>query len=441
MKTKILIILLFFVANTHAQWFFATNSAPGKATQLTDTHYARVIADGGTVDSKPVILQFCKQYYQIRGTLDDIMLVAGRMFGYQQTSGATTKIYDLGGNDLTQTTSANRPIFLTWDATDSNYYISPDATNANYISTPNSTAFNNIGDLDVILKINISNFTTFRYLFERNGTAPNKQFYVWVHTNGKLEFNFSLNGTDVLGSASNALSAGLKWYRIKHFSSDGSTSFYSGTNGTTWTLINTVPNVGQTGNLANVNCTNIWCAQTTTNNSVNYPVYKIKIFKGFYDAGGTLISEFAPRYYHPEISKTTYTDSITNEVFTIGRDVVATGYKGEIIDRNTVLFDGINDKLDGAINYSGAFTSYYDPDYPNAYEIGTTAQTIGYKSSAFALAKSAMIIVVKNADGAVKLTAMQNLYNLYFLKKNPLSYLTGPFDQDTQFAQIQILGQ
>jgi hypothetical protein len=428
MKNIFLIIVICFSFDGISQYVPYPDPSAGEY-QIMKNHCARVRADTGVIDDSTKITLFLADLYEARGSLSDDLVISGDMFGYKQTSGAQRCQYTLNNKgDFKQLTLANRPLFLDWNTSDKNYFINPLNATAGTIYAAHSVTYNSITNQDILIKINVASVAGAEYvIINRMGAAGNKQFKVAILA-ANIRYSYSIDGTAVITASTSptSITTGLKWYRIKRTSSNGDVDFYSAANSatipTSWTLLDHETSAN-TGALKDVT---YQMSYGTTGIGILHKIYQIKVYSGFHDAGGTLVSEMNPNYYHADSATSGYVDSTTNESFTINRSTAVSGYLADIVYRPTTFFDAVDDRLVDTIAYNGALTVYFDSNYPNGYEIGTSTQYLGYKGAAYTLAKTGLIMVFKGTDMYEKVANMQSLYSNKFYYTT--YYLNPPYD-------------
>lgn len=378
-------------------------------TQIAQAHYDRVVADGGTLPSLSKLTDFLTDYYAIRKTAKDTNILCDpHLLGYKLSSNKLTKLYDLTGNDFYQQTSVNMPVFQNWDEVNGNYFINTMGVANNSIQSE-KLAITNLSDLDIIFHINITDITSSNNIIFERRDSTSGNFRVFISA-GLMRAWFWLDGT-ILITTSQAVTIGNKWYRIKRIAATGNVIFYSSDTRGNWTIMSTKTGL-TAGNFTDgtiVNSIGVTC---------RFRIYEIEIWNGDSDAGGIRIEHYNSNDYNPGVDRNKVVSASTGRIFNINRDSGITGIKGEIIYRNTALFDGINHRITRTSNYAGSITNYYDGLYPDAYQVLEDIQDIGYAQGIYKITKSATLYSVKRTDPIQIRTAMQALYQNYFLNSD-----------------------
>lgn len=124
-------------------------------------------------------------------------------------------------------------------------YISlPGAIN-NYLSTPDSVPLSIVGDLDVRIKVALTDWTPSgkMCLVAKWGSSAGSRSFRWeIDTAGKMEFDWTADGTTSIGPVVSTNALGItdgtvKWLRATLAVSNRVVTFYTSDDGITWTQV------------------------------------------------------------------------------------------------------------------------------------------------------------------------------------------------------------
>jgi hypothetical protein len=267
--------------------------------------------------------------------------------GTGATSGqAAAKLYSLTvAGDAVQATAASQPLLLSHNGSD-NYWWGSGVT-GNYCSTPNAAANQIVGDFDIKVKITTGTLSgTETGLFTKYDGITNKAQYMLVlRGDGFLRTYISSNGTSNSNFVSNTTTIANNWtgwVRVTRVSSTGLITYYTSTDGATWTQLGTTTNLF-TGNLYSGD-TEVEIGAYNTGASGSNVSVKVLQSTISNSIGGAPVVDFNPASYNAATSQTAWT-SATGEVWTINTGTATTGYKGVLVDRTIVQGDGVDDQL------------------------------------------------------------------------------------------------
>ncbi len=231
--------------------------------------------------------------------------------------------YDLSGNPL--------PTAYTYDA------VSLNGVAGTYVSTPDSVAASITGDIDIRVKVALTDWTPAGYaaLTYKLGAAGQRSFYfaVVAGVSGNLEFAYSSNGTATVAATTTAgasiTDGATSWVRVTYNSSTGKVNFYKSADGGTWSSVGTEVTVAAGSIFNSTTPVTIGSGSAGTTDLVNGKIYEAQIYNGI---DGTLAVDFdASRY----AGGTTLTGS-TGETWTLNGSAVIhptnnpnTGYSAE----------------------------------------------------------------------------------------------------------------
>ena len=322
-------------------------------------HYNRVIADGGLIPSGLVgVNNFFKTVKGIYGTADITTAISvgldAQVLGYKLGAGGGTtagqaaqKLYSCSGasGDVEQTTALSQPLLLVHSG--ANYYYNSGVA-GNLLQSPNSAANQITGTVDFDFGFEILPSGNFTQGFGKvQANASGASYACFISSGGNVQYIDSLGSyTSVVNVSSFAPSAGNLFY-VRLTLSGVTATCYTSLDGSNWTSRGTATVAA----LVTSNSSPItFSAGSFT--GVQSKGYRLRIYNGLRNSGGTLAVDCNPSQYNAATSQTQWT-STTGEVWTINTGTAATGYKGVLVDRTIVQGDGVDDTL-----MSGTLTNY-----------------------------------------------------------------------------------
>ena len=153
--------------------------------------------------------------------------------------------YDLSGvgNNVVQATAAKKPVYRT--STTTGYLTLPGVV-GNYASSPDSAALSVTGDIDIRLKVALTDWTPSSigaFIMKQVTTGNQRAYQFYANTNGTLTFTSSSDGannTAIATSDATAIADGAtKWVRVTRASATGTTKFYLSDDGSSWSQLGT----------------------------------------------------------------------------------------------------------------------------------------------------------------------------------------------------------
>lgn len=199
-----------------------------------------------------------------------------------------------------------------------------------YISTPDSAAASITGDLEIIVKVSLDDWTpaAVQMLVSKFASTGNQRSYsLYVETNGTLVLTQSTLGTSASNgvfqsSAATGITNGAaKWIKatldVDNGASGRTAKFYLSDDGVTYTQLGTdvtVATAATTFDSTAEVMIGSYLAGTSLN--LNGTVYRAQIYNGI---GGTLALDFNPGDY---LGGSSLVSSSTGETWTINGDVV-----------------------------------------------------------------------------------------------------------------------
>jgi hypothetical protein len=369
-----------------------------------NSHYNRVIADGGTIEDAVIMQEMTKDIYTSIDNFDNLNTVVDAALGYKLNTGNTNgwpiieKLYNLTDKgDYTQVTAANMPILCKYEGL--RYWASFGSLGGGYLKT--SAGSNTTGDtqIDVLLSVKgtVSNGCIFA---QTSGSYKTFRLTVTNATNKVFGFNFSKDGTNEINSSSaNTITPnGDKfWLRCTRNITTGDVSYYWSEDDSithepvSWTLIRTQAIPSQTGQLYQQ--AQPYEIGSDTNGAAHFwngGIYKLR----FWDAGVQKVN-FDPANYNPAADMVKWTDSYN----TWNINVSGSGYCCGVVFRSTLFYDITNDALTASIslravpavfgNIKEKTTGNY---YFGAYKFTATTQTLGYNADLYLRNRTSLII-------------------------------------------------
>ena len=335
-------------------------------------HYNRVTSDGGVVPAGVTglssILNSVISAYSITSSSDFATKVPvfldPHYTGYKLGAGsgttlgqAATKVYAISSNaDVTQATAASQPLLLAHSGT--NYWWGSGVA-ANRCSTPDAAANRITGDIDIKVKIQLSDVL--------NGSNLYGVFYGKGSQNFWYDFrssNYRLIA-DLIGisnvTSGTPISAGslssINGVRFVLDTANLKAKFYTSTNydSDVWTQLGSDVSVssGQT-------FPNSGVVEVSAYAGGSFPAtgrfYRVKVANSI---GGTPVVDFNPASYNASVSQTGWT-SATGEAWTINQATTADTLRGVLVNRTIIqglgTIAGYN--LTSAITRPSLMTNY-----------------------------------------------------------------------------------
>ena len=236
----------------------------------------------------------------------------------------------------------NDPVFLPWDGEP--YAYLPGAV-SNYVSTPDSAALDITGDIDVRVKVKLDDWTpaaAFYLIGKSTAAGSQRSWYLVIETGGTVKIYWSTDGALPTATTQEESSVAVPfadgetgWVRVTldvdNGAADSDCTFYTSTDGETWTQLGTVQNSGGT--------TSIFSSSAIVEiGSLNagglvaatpFYVFEAQIYDGI---AGTLVADYQPNG-----------TGASGETWTVNRST--TGLQTAFVDRPKILLDGTDDYL------------------------------------------------------------------------------------------------
>lgn len=202
--------------------------------------------------------------------------------------------------------------------------------NGQYFVTPDHADFHITGDLDLIAKVRMDDWTpgAVQHLIAKD-VASNLGFRFTLVTTGALRLSLSTNGTafvDNTSSTTLAAAIGItdgtdKWVRVTRRQSDGRIQFFYGNDGSTWTQLGT-DITGTTSALFNGTSTVVFGATNAGGSFVTGRLYNAIVKNGI---AGTVVGNFDSSIWLPPATTVVDSASKTWTYTTIQSNAVGDG--------------------------------------------------------------------------------------------------------------------
>lgn len=333
------------------------------AKKLAETHQTRVLADGGVLPSLSNLQNFIYELLKAKGSkeITDILLTADpHITGYKlgATSTQCSKIYSLNQNtDLNQNTSAAQPLLLKWDKAIGNYWWGS-GVDGNGITTPHTVTNTPTGSFKVRIKFKCDSITDQKILLSKgssispNSTGQTGSFVVFRQTNfigisliGDNKINYTANNlqyltigvTYVIDIYVDFTARNVRFYLDNVLG--GTYSMLSGL--TAMNVEPTIPYIvgSRNGYSRAFDGSILEASITLLDGSSPYISFKANDFSKSYSQLSQLSS--------------------TGEIWTYNYSSLTTGYKSQLVYRNTIKTDGVDDYMQTAnYNFNQPFTNY-----------------------------------------------------------------------------------
>jgi len=313
--------------------------------EITNSHYNRVVADGGVIDSKELLSLTIDQLLKLYPSGNFSILksklpvtLSAKIFGYKIGAGsgvtlggfACEKLYSLdSANDAVQSTVANQPLLLRHTGTN---YLYSARTGSSGVTGNHTMAYTSSTDTLVLTA----------QIFMNNQSAASSYDYV-IQCSTAAILSLTNNGTSKIlrfrGTANAASSSAYTpstsvphWIRLT--STTTQIIYEWSADGTAWTNIGTTtrPAVGTIGTTCGIGSTGLNVA-----NSKNIYYAHIQNIT----TGAEVI--FNPADYNSFFAQTGWTKG--NAIWSIVTDTAVTGLKCLLVDQTTVMGNGTSMKL------------------------------------------------------------------------------------------------
>lgn len=331
------------------------------AQTIALNHYNRVIAAGGVLPCGLAALTSLLSFIcaalgitseaQFQATVPEFLDT--HYTGYLGGLGSGTtlgqacqKIFNISGasGDVNQTTAGSQPLLLAFDGINKYYFQSGESGNS--IQTPNAAANQITGTVDFDYCYEIQTAISSHGFGKIQGNGSGPSYGCFISTSGNVQYIDRNGNYTTIANVSSFYGAIGTLFYVRLTLVGTTATLFTSTNGITWTIRGTAT-------VADLSVSNSSPLTFTSGGftGVQCKAYRMRVYNGLRDSGGTLVADCNPNSYNAATSQTQWT-STTGEVWTINTGTAATGYKGVLVDRTIVQGDGMNDEL-----VSGTITS------------------------------------------------------------------------------------
>jgi hypothetical protein len=256
-----------------------------------------------------------------------------------------------GERDLYQGTAANRPVYLGFSGTKYGYL---NGASGNYFSTPDAAPVSITGDLEIVMRINASDYTpaSAAYLVTKGSVAGNLAYSLLFDPSGTLRFDISVDGTanSVVYSDAPGFTDGVEtWIKVSRVAATGVVTYSKSTDGVTYSQIGATKTTTSGSIYDSTAALHLGVNTAGTGNMFTGRILYASVSGTI---GGAAAAVFNASSY---TGGTTFTAS-TGEIWTLNGGAT-------IVTRSGLYFDGSNDYLKSA-----AF-SYAQPE--SVYFVGS----------------------------------------------------------------------
>lgn len=238
----------------------------------------------------------------------------------------------------------------------------------NYASAPDSAALSITGDIDIRVHVALDDWTPAgdtSLVAKRTGAGQFSYQLDVKGTTGLLYFYVTNDGTTSVANISSVAPTvsdfGSLWVRVTRVSASGLTTFYTGTDGVSWTQLGTTVNAGLTTIFDSTAVLEIGSTLVGTANCVTGKIYRAQIYNGIagtlaFDANFATCPKLAGSFIESSTNAavvTINTSGATGARISGARDL----YQGTAANQpilttaaegNYLTFDGSNDYLKAA---------------------------------------------------------------------------------------------
>lgn len=325
--------------------------------------------------------------------------------------------------DAVQTTAASQPLLLVHEG--ANYYWNS-GESSNSLQTPSSAANQITGTVDFDFGFEILPSGNFTQGFGKvQGNASGPSYACFIGSGGSVNYIDSLGSyTSIVNISSFAPSAGNLFYVRLTLSGTTATCFTS-LDGTNWTSRGTAT----VAPLVTSNSSPItFSAGSFT--GVQSKGYRLRIYNGLRNSGGTLAVDCNPNQYNPSTSQTQWTSS-TGEVWTINKGTTAGQFTGQLVYRTQIGFGGdaqaksFSPNINVQVNQPDTIYIAYKFDIFSVFQGLIDSNT----------ASTRQTITNFNASGSIEISAGTSLPRTG-LSQSAISLLTGVYNGANSSIQI-----
>ena len=212
-----------------------------------------------------------------------------------------------------QTVTVINPV--SWYGRQNGYFATPGIV-SNFASTPDASPLDITGSITIDVKLALASWVP-----SANGALVGKwnasgsfSYLVYIDTTGKINFQWSSNGTATTTVSSSVLgfaAGSVNWIRISYNSGTGAYGWYKSSDGATWTLIN-----GSTSSATAIfNSTSLLTIGASGNTGGSNPLaasfYEVKVYNSaLTSSAGTPV--FDANFAAKTLGSNTFTESSAN---------------------------------------------------------------------------------------------------------------------------------
>jgi hypothetical protein len=316
--------------------------------------------------------------------------------------------------DVTQTTAASQPLLLAHSGVSSDNYYFQSGVSGNFITSPSATANQITGtvDFDYSFIVQANNSTIFGKI-ATNASTPS--YAVFISTN-LVYYIDSLGNYNIIVNIGSFLPAVGSLFYIRVTLVGTTATCFTSLDGISWTS-------RATATVAPLVTSNSSTLTFTSGSAATNPqkAYRMRIYNGLRDSGGTLVADCNPATYNAAASQTAWTSS-TGEVWTINTGTAANTLRGVLVDRTKTQGLGTisNYCLTSNLNRPSISTSFvaglfYDSQI--SYPIyGPSTANLSY---AIAYYTNGVRFMTDNSNGAAQISeSLNKLFVMTFLNKS-----------------------
>lgn len=213
-------------------------------------------------------------------------------------------------------------------------------TSGSYASTPDNAAYPAYNDIDIRVRVAMDDWTpaaASTLMAKYVVTGNQRQFRFYVRADGKLQYDFSLNGSDFQPAVSTAatgfLDGSAQWVRVTRAVMSGDVIFYTAPDQdgipTTWTQLGTTVNVmALMGSFDSTAPLEVGTQDNGTGQRAAADIIRAVLYN---DLGTTIVADFNPRYA-PAAGVTSFTD-VAGKVWTMNGSASLVGERRKIVGK------------------------------------------------------------------------------------------------------------
>lgn len=231
--------------------FTATSNAGGTVVALTSTGMTlaaiNLVISTTAVATRTISLGSGLTLGSLTYTVAPSGGVGGGLLALSYTGATTINTVTVGASRSLQLTASQTLTVTTWavggTTTSGSVYLQ--TPGLSYISTPSFTAGNLTGDLTIDIKCAPDQWAsgTLMFLAAKWQTGTTRSWAYYLDSVGKLNFEMTSNGSTAVTVASSVAVVGTDgqplWLRVTRTKTSGVVTFYTSSDGTTWTQLGT----------------------------------------------------------------------------------------------------------------------------------------------------------------------------------------------------------